>query len=459
MALLWYSKSPANTFNLTLHALLPLLMGLVAGWRSMRSMAQGIINGIPEEIALARVPRNHVFDGVSIDWHQLDDYACQLEAAGFQHAGDFTIAQRGATLTGVVAIYIDQSGSTLVEIQFIHLHEALEPDGGGKAGGVHFSIASLIGGRIGVGTTDHTPIGMNYIFRTVSDVLAAYPGETLMFLLDKHRQLVKAVCQRTGKQITAGLTMPRYVLLQRERYARIRAQLGRMGAYRMLSTLDRFEAKPVLNWAHPAATLAALPLQTLAALENDPALNRSPLIVDLSPNDQAHAPAAKDGSALAVLNHLLTEPEEGAEQDPEEFRRLLIAFLQRRARRVAGWFYWIAGASAINLLVALTGSKWHISMGLGVMQLLLEQNRGLPGIVACMAGLLLFAALGFFARKASIALFAIGITLYALDTLVFVMAGDTMGIAIHFLLLFLLYRGLRASRALVRLHEHPPEVS
>ncbi len=478
VACLWYTKSLGlNAFNLRVLALLTPMMGLVAGWRLMRSMAQGVIDGIPDEIALARVPRDHVFDGVSIDWHQLDDYACQLEAAGFEHVGDFTTATAAAgnTLTGVAVIYIDQAGSTLVEIQFIHLHRDLDEVGGGKACGVHFSISSLVGGRISVGTTDHTPIAINYIFRTVSDVLAAYPGEKLMFLLDKHRQLVKNVCQRTGKQITVGLTMSRYMLLHRERYARIRANLRQMGAYRMLATLDRFESQPVLKWTHPAATLAALPLQTWEALENDPALNRTPLLVDLPANNNnnnndndndnnannAAAPAAKEGSALAVLDHLLAEPEEGAEQDPEEFRRLLIAFLQHRARRVAGWFYWIAGASAINLLVALTGSKWHISMGLGVTQLLQEQNRGLPGIAAGLASLLLFAAFGFFARSARVAVFAGGITLYALDTLVFVMAGDTMGIVLHFLLLFLLYRGLRASRALLRLqtqeHEHPPE--
>jgi hypothetical protein len=457
----WFTKILAlNAFNLTLLMLLSLVMGLIAGWRTMQAMAQATINGIPEAMAMARVSRDHVFGEVSIDWHQLDDYAAQLEAAGYQHVGDFTTATAsgGNAFTGVAVIYIDQSGTTLVEIQFIQLHKKLDAASGGKAGGVHFSVFSLVGGRINVCTTDHTPIGVNYIFRTVSDVMAAYPGETLMFLLDKHRQLVKTVCQRTGKQVTGGLSMARYMLLHRERHARIRAKLRKMGALRMMTALDRFEANPVLNWSAPATTLAALPLQTLEALDNDPVLNRTPLIVDLSANDKATEPAAKEGSALAIINHMLAEPDENAEQDPEEFRRLLIAFLQRRAHRVSTWFYWIAGASVINFAVALSGSKWHISMGLGVTQLLQEQYRGLPGMAAALACVLLCVGCGFLARKARVAVFAIGITLYALDTFIFVMAGDTMGIIIHFLLLFLLYRGLRASRALLRLQAEGAQV-
>lgn len=450
----WFTKIlPLTPFNLTLLMGLSVIMGLITGWRTMQEMAQSTINGIPEAMSMARVPRDHVFGDVKIDWHQLDDYAAQLEAGGFQHAGDFTTAKAsgGNAFTGVAVIYIDQSGTTLVEIQFIQLHKKLDEASGGKAGGVHFSIYSLVGGRINVCTTDHTPIGVNYIFRTVSDVMAAYPDQSLMFLLDKHRQLLKNVCQRTGKQATVGLTMARYMLLHRERHTRIRAKLRKMGAFGMMTALDRFEAKPLLNWSAPADTLAALPLQTLEELEADPALNRTPLIVDLSTNDKTDEPAAKEGSALALINHMLSEPDDNGEKDPAEFRRLLIALLQRRARRVATWFYWIAGASVINLLVALSGSKWHISMGLGVTQLLQEQFRGLPGIVAAVACMLLCVGCGFLARNARVAVYAIGITLYALDTFIFVMAGDTMGIFIHFVLLFLLYRGLRASRTLLRL--------
>ena len=61
-----------------------------------------------------------------------------------------------------------------------------------------------------------------------------------------------------------------------------------------------------------------------------------------------------------------------------------------------------------------------------------------------------FALLGWLARKPSIAAFWIGIVLFGLDTLIFLIAGDWVGVAFHALALFFLWSGLRAAREMKR---------
>src|SRR5512146_3512247 len=40
--------------------------------------------------------------------------------------------------------------------------------------------------------------------------------------------------------------------------------------------------------------------------------------------------------------------------------------LQARMKGGANWFYWIAGLSAINSAIVLSGSNWHFLAGLGI---------------------------------------------------------------------------------------------
>ena len=55
-----------------------------------------------------------------------------------------------------------------------------------------------------------------------------------------------------------------------------------------------------------------------------------------------------------------------------------------------------------------------------------------------------------FAQRPSVAAFVIGGTLFALDTLIFVVAFDLVGIAFHVLALYFLWRGLAAAREMKR---------
>lgn len=451
-----------NPERLVLIALLALSLGLLSGWLKMRSMARRVIAGIPAAATYARISRDHDFGQTNIEWHHLDDYAAQLLARGFTHLGDFTNYPLGRVLTGAVAIYLDRTGSTLVEIQYIRLAKAAP--GTSKANGVHFSLISLIGGQIRVNTTDHTPIGTNFILRSPCDVLAAYPGENLMSLLDKHRRLLATVCERTGKAVSAGLSMARYMLYCRQRYDTVRNRLQQLSSYQLISEIDRFEATPLLNWAQPSAVLASLPLQSMAELDQTASLHPEPLIHDLS--GDYSPPAAPDAPLLLTAkgDSVVLPGAQASGAADDQLLQDVPALLERVVGRAASWFYWIAGLSLVNLLAAVAGSTWNFSLGLGFSQLLYQQgkilqtlNAPVGGILVmylgCIGSILFMAACGYFARKPSAFVFSVGMASVALDSVIFLLTGNYLAVLIHAVALFFLYRGLRGARLLRAMRE------
>lgn len=424
----WFSRSLSlNLGSIALFTLLALALGALAAWFTLRSMAQGILHAIPGAMAYARVPRHPTLNGVAIDWQQIDDYAAQLKALGFIHVTDVTGYPVARSLTGVAAIYCDSLGSTLVEIQYI------QPD-------VHFSIFSLLGGTIRVTVTDHTPSASNYVMRSSADVLAAYPGQNLMALLDKHRRLVQTLRERTGKQLTPGLTLARYVMLQRERFQWVRQRLSELGAYKLINEFDWFEANPATNWAPPSAHLASYPVRDFSELDKLQASQTQALVLDWASHEASSALTPNVGSA--------TLPERPAE-----------ANLKQQVSRAASWFYWISALSVMNMVALLFGSKWNFALGLGLSQRLITEAQqlyasGAPGaaIFALYVGgigiMLFFAACGWFARKPSVFVFMVGMVFYALDTLIFLIALDGVGVLIHVVALFFLRLGVPAARVL-----------
>ena len=59
--------------------------------------------------------------------------------------------------------------------------------------------------------------------------------------------------------------------------------------------------------------------------------------------------------------------------------------------------------------------------------------------------------LGWLAQRPSIAAFLFGIALFALDTVIFVLARDWIGVAFHGLALYFLWKGFTAAREMKRL--------
>ena len=142
-----------------------------------------------------------------------------------------------------------------------------------------------------------------------------------------------------------------------------------------------------------------------------------------------------------------------------------VATLTNRANSGASWFYWIAGLSLVNTIAAFTGSDWRFIVGVGLTQVIDElvlqyfQNVGTAakGLVLAfdlvVAGMII--ALGVLAHKGHLWAFIVGMIGYSLDGLIFLLAGDWIGVGFHVFAVFCIFSGYRAARMLSRL---PPPV-
>ena len=131
---------------------------------------------------------------------------------------------------------------------------------------------------------------------------------------------------------------------------------------------------------------------------------------------------------------------------------------QNRMLKGANWFYWIAGLSLVNCVLARTSSDTRFIIGLGSTQLIdviaqafINDEPGLSivfhsaSIVFDMIILGTIALFGILGRKGVRPVFIIGIILYALDSLVCIVFEDYIGAASHLIGLVGLYSGMRAS--------------
>jgi len=125
----------------------------------------------------------------------------------------------------------------------------------------------------------------------------------------------------------------------------------------------------------------------------------------------------------------------------------------------ASWFYWIAGLSAINSLVYLSGSDWSFLAGLGLTQLAdgfvdAAIENGVPAAVKGVAVVFNFALVamfgffGYYAGKRFSAAFLVGIVIYVLDGLLLLLLGAWPSAGFHAFALFFIIRGFLACRKL-----------
>lgn len=120
----------------------------------------------------------------------------------------------------------------------------------------------------------------------------------------------------------------------------------------------------------------------------------------------------------------------------------------------ASWFYWIAGLSVINSVIALFGTGWGFILGLGITQIFDAfgqkfENAGKAVVLfldLIVAGV--FVLFGVLAHKRHTWAFVVGMVLYALDGLIFLLVQDWLGLGFHAFVLFCLFRGFQACREL-----------
>jgi hypothetical protein len=131
----------------------------------------------------------------------------------------------------------------------------------------------------------------------------------------------------------------------------------------------------------------------------------------------------------------------------------------QRARSGAHWFYWIAGVTLINSLINVFGSDWNFIFGLGIGQVFDALGQGLAaeggggtfvalGLLMSVGALSTYVLWGWLAARGRTLGFVAGMIFYALDTGIFLVAGDWLGAAFHVFALVVIGRGFRAHREL-----------
>jgi len=120
----------------------------------------------------------------------------------------------------------------------------------------------------------------------------------------------------------------------------------------------------------------------------------------------------------------------------------------------ASWFYWVAVLSMVNSVSAFAGSSWRFILGLGVTHVIDQLSRDLGAAgkgVALVLDLLAAGVLvlfGIFANKGHSWAFLVGMILFALDGVLFLLVQDWLGVGFHAFILFCLFRGFTACREL-----------
>jgi hypothetical protein len=125
-----------------------------------------------------------------------------------------------------------------------------------------------------------------------------------------------------------------------------------------------------------------------------------------------------------------------------------------KLRNCASWFFWVAGLSLINSFGAFFGGEWRFLFGLGVTQIFDGIGATISGsgqFVALLLGLVAagaLIALGVFGGKRHTWAFITGMVLLILDGGIQLIASDWIGAAFHAFVVFRLFQGMQASRAL-----------
>jgi hypothetical protein len=116
------------------------------------------------------------------------------------------------------------------------------------------------------------------------------------------------------------------------------------------------------------------------------------------------------------------------------------------------WFYWIAALSLINAVLAFSGQQWRFILGLGVTQLVQEMAAsGNSGTIGGLVGVVLIVVFAVLGQRAVVGhgwAFVLGMILFGLDGLLFVLIQDWVGVGFHAFALLMIGRGYAAARRL-----------
>lgn len=130
----------------------------------------------------------------------------------------------------------------------------------------------------------------------------------------------------------------------------------------------------------------------------------------------------------------------------------------------ANWFFWIAGLSLVNTVIAHAGGESHFIVGLAITAIVdaiaSEIGKTEPDaattVMIIAIGFSVFVAVmsvvfGWLSRKRILWIFGIGMFLYLLDGLLYLLIGDYLSGAFHGYALYSMFAGFNAFRQLNKL--------
>ncbi len=137
--------------------------------------------------------------------------------------------------------------------------------------------------------------------------------------------------------------------------------------------------------------------------------------------------------------------------------------LANRLKSGASWFIWIAVLSIVNSVISMMGSDRSFIIGLGVTQVIdavAKTTKAQTGsdltVIAFVLDVIaagVFFLFGVFARRKLPWVFVLGMVLYALDGLIFLLVRDWLSIGFHVFALYGIYQGLKACKLLLKLEQ------
>ena len=109
----------------------------------------------------------------------------------------------------------------------------------------------------------------------------------------------------------------------------------------------------------------------------------------------------------------------------------------------ARWFWWIAGLSLVNTVMAMSGSESSFVMGLGftLVSDAIFANNHLVGLAIDAVAMGFFVLMGVLALRHKLWAFYLGTAIYALDALIYVLAGDWLPVGFHALAIWFIALG------------------
>lgn len=118
----------------------------------------------------------------------------------------------------------------------------------------------------------------------------------------------------------------------------------------------------------------------------------------------------------------------------------------------ARWFWWIAGLSLVNVVLYQSGSDVNFTVGLGLTTLAnakWEDNLTMA-LTASAVTIAFYFFVGLQAQRGRAWAFYLGLTVYALDAVIFLVFKAWLSVAFHGVAIYYIWRGVLRMRELTR---------